>query len=286
MLSTIVVPLDGSDFAAAALPTAVGLEAATGARVQIIGIARDDTELVWTYDHVHDFARRVPSTTDSDVEIIVDPDPAGVLLGRADQAGTALCFASHDRMPVATKVMHSVGSELITKAKHPFLVVGAGVASAAVAADRDTRDVVVALDGVHDPEPLLATAITWADLLHAPLRIVTVYEPVLPDLRRPSHFTRGHGPASDPDAYLDAIARDVQQRHTPVLTMAIADPVGAASGLEQHLESHPASLLVVGGPRRGAHVGPGTVRELLRGAAVPLLVVNHQAEDDAKDAKE
>ena len=25
-----------------------------------------------------------------------------------------------------------------------------------------------------------------------------LYEPVLPDLRRPTHFTRGHGPPGDP----------------------------------------------------------------------------------------
>jgi nucleotide-binding universal stress UspA family protein len=283
MLTTIVVPLDGSDFAAAALPIAVGLASASGARVEVVGVARDDTELDWTYEHVHESARRVPSTKDSDVEIVVDPDPAGVLLGRTDNAGTVLCFASHDRMPVAAKVMHSVGSELIKRAKDPFLVVGARVADASLGMEPDAHDVVVALDGVHDPQPLLTTAITWADLLHARLRIVTVYEPVLPDLRRPSHFTRGHGPSTDPDEYLDAIARDVQQRHTPVSTMSIADPVSAAGGLEQHLESHPANVLVVGGPRKGAHVGAGTVRELLRGAAVPLLVVNHHAEDDAKE---
>ena len=276
MLTTIVVPLDGSDFAASALPIAVEIARVAHAHVQLVGIARDDTELVWTYDHVHDWARRVPATAERDVEVVVDPDPAGVLLERADRPGNVLCFASHDRMPIAAKVMHSVGTELIARAKHPCLVVGAGAA-----ANPDTHAVVVALDGVHDPHPLLTIAVAWTSVLHAPLTLATVYEPVPPDLRRPSHFTRGHGPPSDPDQYLDAIARDIPQEQTPVSTVAIADPVSAAAGLEQHFRSHAASLLVVGGRHGGAHLGSGTVRELLRGATVPLLLVNHDVDEGA-----
>ena len=105
---------------------------------------------------------------------------------------------------------------------------------------------------------------------------MTVYEPVLPDLRRPTHFTRGHGPPGDPGEYLDAMARDVEARGMPTWTKSIADPVSAAAGLEHHLESHPASLLVAGGRRKGAHLGAGTVRDLLRDAAVLLLVVNRE----------
>jgi hypothetical protein len=57
---------------------------------------------------------------------------------------------------------------------------------------------VVALDGKHSAEALLSTGTAWADALHAPLRVVTVYEPVLPDVRNPDHFSRTHGPSSDP----------------------------------------------------------------------------------------
>jgi nucleotide-binding universal stress UspA family protein len=57
-------------------------------------------------------------------------------------------------------------------------------------------------------------------------------------------------------------------------TDSIADPISAAAGLEQHLEQHPASLVVLGGGQKSALRGTGTVRALLRGAEVPLLVVN------------
>jgi nucleotide-binding universal stress UspA family protein len=271
MLSTIVVPLDGSDFAATAIPAAAVIGSATGARLHLVGVAHDDTELVWTYDHVHDWAHRVPSGSVSGVDVIVDPDPAAVLLELADHPGNVLCFASHDRTTLAAKVMHSVGSEVMVRAHHPFLVVGAYAPTVI-----DSGDVVVALDGVHDPEALLASASAWALHLKAPLRLVTVYEPVMPDLRRPTHFTRGHGPPGDPDEYLHAIAQDVEARGIPTSTDSIADPVSPAAGLEQYLEGDPASLLVVGGRQKGAHLGAGTVHDLLRGAPVLLLVVNRE----------
>jgi nucleotide-binding universal stress UspA family protein len=47
---------------------------------------------------------------------------------------------------------------------------------------------VVAVDGVEALEPLLAAAAAWSRQLLAPLRVVTVYEPVPADIRRPRHL--------------------------------------------------------------------------------------------------
>src|SRR5438552_13417381 len=100
-----------------------------------------------------------------------------------------------------------------------------------------------ALDGVHDVTPLLSTATTWAALLGTPLRIMTVYEPVLPDLRRPGHFTRSYGPPADPDAYLDDLALGLQRGPGDrIEAVALADPVSVADGLAQHLSDRPALL--------------------------------------------
>ena len=100
----------------------------------------------------------------------------------ADLEGTTLCLASHDRIPPGAKLTHSVGSTLIERAEYPLVVVGAN------ASTELGSDVVVALDGVDNAEPLLAVAAAWALSLESRLRIVTVYEPVLPDLRRPGAF--------------------------------------------------------------------------------------------------
>jgi nucleotide-binding universal stress UspA family protein len=137
-------------------------------------------------------------------------------------------------------------------------------------------DVVVALDGVDNAEPVLAVAAEWALQLHSRLRIVTVYEPVPSDVRRPEHYTRLHGPPGDPDAYLSAMAQRVSDIGLEGLeTVAIGDPIGPAPGIEQHLADRPALLLVLGGghPHR-PHVHAGVAHSVLLNATMPVLIVN------------
>jgi nucleotide-binding universal stress UspA family protein len=270
MFTTVVVPLDGSDFAARAIPVAVALAEASGAGLRFVGVARNDGELAWVHRHVHGAVGRM-ATSAIDVDVILDPDPTDVLLERAADGRSVLCFASHDRGRVAARLLHSVGSALMVRSRQPLVVVGAGAVP-----DARATDVVVALDGVGDPQPLLAAATAWARQMRAPLRLVTVYEQAPADLAEPSHFTRHHGPPIDPDQYLRAIeggiARDGLES---VSTVSIPDPVRVTDGIVRHLASQPARLLVVGGGRHDlAHIAGGEVRDLLRAAPVPLLVVN------------
>jgi nucleotide-binding universal stress UspA family protein len=270
MLRTIVVPLDGSDFANRALPVANAIAQFGHVPIRIVGVARADDQLAWIFDHVHAAARSVTNGSLPKVDIVVDPDPATLMLGVADDPGNLLCFASHDRPRFAAKVMHSVGSELMARATRPFVVVGEGAARN----DR-ARDVVVAVDGRGDPEPLLAAAAPWAARLQSRLSIVTVYEPVPADLRRPEHHTRRHGPAGDPEAYLAGLRDDVARSGaTNVSTAAIPDPISPAAGLQSYLAAHPARLVVIGGRKRDAHSIGGTVRTLLSSVGAPLLVIN------------
>src|SRR6188472_169193 len=96
MLKNLVIPLDGSEFAAHALPTGIELAAAANAAVRVIGIAPTDAELAMTYDHVHEDAKRA-GLDPKDVEVRVDPEPVKVLLEFAALEDTTLCMASHDR---------------------------------------------------------------------------------------------------------------------------------------------------------------------------------------------
>ena len=148
------------------------------------------------------------------------------------------------------------------------------------AATRDdgARDVVVAVDSRDDPEPLLAAAAPWAARLQSRLRIVTVYEAVLPDLRRPGHYTRHHGPAGDPEQYLDGLCDDVARYGAAnVSTAAISDPISPAAGLQSYLVANPARFLVIGGRKRNTHPIGGTVRTLLASVNAPMLVINGPA---------
>jgi nucleotide-binding universal stress UspA family protein len=269
MFRNIVIPLDGSEFAARALPVGIELASVANATVRVIGIASTDAQLAWTYDHVYDDAKRAGLDLD-DVEVRVDPEPVKVLLEVADLEGTTLCLASHDRVPPAAKLMHSVGAALIERAQHPLVVVGANASTEWLG-----TDVVVALDGVDNAEPLLAVAAAWALSLQSRLRIVTVYEPVLSDLRRPAHYTRHHGPPGDPDVYLSSMRERVADVGlVRVDTVAIPDAVSVTAGLEHHLANAPARLLVLGGGHRDVSLSRGVARSVLDNATLPLLIVN------------
>src|SRR5262249_42744883 len=132
-------------------------------------------------------------------------------------------------------------------------------------------DVVVALDGRSETDPLLDVAATWAGRLDAALRIVTVYEPVLADLRDPQHFTRSRGPARDPDAYLASARAHVPARGAAAVeVVASPDPASVTAGLEKNLADDPARLLVVGGTP-GAHLVPGVLGHLLPNVPIPMM---------------
>jgi nucleotide-binding universal stress UspA family protein len=269
MIRNIVIPLDGSEFAGRALPLGIELAWSANAAVHVIGVARTDEELAWTYDHVYDDAKRAGLDLEN-VEVRVDPEPVKALLEIADLEGTALCLASHDRMPPAAKLLHSVGSDLIERSEHPLVVVGPNGSTEWLGSD-----VVVALDGAGNGEPLLAVAAAWALTMRSRLRIVTVYEPVLSDLRRSEHFSRYHGPPGNPDVYLAAMRERVADVGLAgVDTVAIHDAVSVSAGIEHHLADAPGRLLVLGGGHRGVSLSRGVARNVLDNATVPLLIVN------------
>jgi Universal stress protein family len=273
MLPTLVVPLDGAEFSTRALPAALSIARAGKSDVRLVGIARTEDAVPDLRGHAQDSAR-LAGFESSDVAIVVNDDPTEALLEISDDPGTVLCFASHDHTPLATALSDSVGSRLIEAATHPYIVVGAAPTDGGPALVG--TDVVVAVDGVDDPEPLLATAAAWALALQAALRLVTVYEPVSADIRHPDHFTRHHGPPGDADAYAAALGRRLEAIvHAPVEVAAVADATSAADGLTRYLHDRPALLVVLGGGRRdGLSLGPGVLHRLLREMPLPVLVVN------------
>jgi nucleotide-binding universal stress UspA family protein len=275
MFHAIVVPHDGTEFAARALPAAGSLASAFGASLRVIGIAPTDAELALTYDHVHasvdDFASRFADDIDVEVDIVVDPQPVDVLLGVAAKEENVLCLASHDRPAPAARVMHSIGSQLIERSSHPLVVVGPRATPIG-----SGDDIVVALDPESDAEPVLVTGADWARALHARLRVVTVFEPVPSDLDRPAHYTRRYGPSGDAGAYAASMAQRVADVGVlGVEAVAVEDAVSPSSGLLEHLRDHPARLAVIGGGHRHAPDLGGVARHLLTSASVPLVIVKY-----------
>jgi nucleotide-binding universal stress UspA family protein len=268
---TVVVPIDGSTMSKRALPAAAAIATAGRAALRLVAVAQSDRELASLEARAGEAALSLPAAVATTIDVVVDDDPAGALLGIAGDADNVLCFASHGHTEVVAELLSSVGSTLMDQTSHPFVVVGPnGVAPVA------DGDVVVALDGSDQPDLVLQAGAAWAARLDAPLRLVTVFEPVPEDVRRPEHYSRSHGPPYDAGEYLRAMrGRIGDDGPANVDLAAIADPIGVADGLERHLADRPAFLLVVGS---GHKHGPSTVlRRLLRRSPPPVLVVQHHA---------
>jgi hypothetical protein len=265
----IVVPLDGSDFAARAILAAAVIAHAAGSGLTLLGVASDGAQAASLTQQLHIASGQLPSGTDVAEELVVEADPVATLLHIAADPSRVLFLASHDRMPPTAAILGAVGSRVLERSRRPLFVVGR-----AATTTTSGSDVAVALDGRHDPEPLLVAAVTWARLLDAPLRVVTVYEPVPADIRDPQHFSRRLGPATDPDVYLrDRCARLDDDLPRGVELVAIPDPVSVSAGLSDHLTERPARLLVAGAEHHQSVFAPGVIRELLRTLAVPVLLV-------------
>jgi nucleotide-binding universal stress UspA family protein len=273
MLQTIVVPLDGSTFSARAVPAAMTIGRAGKANLRLVGIAGSEAEAGPLHRHLESTAELVaPDGPPAIVQVIIDGDPVGALQHVAAEPGTVLCFASHDHLPIPTAIMHHVGSTLIDHTEHSYIVVGNGMDGAI---PLTSHDIVVAVDGVEAPEPLLAVAAAWSRQLQAPLRVVNVYEPVPHDIRKPDHYTRHHGPPGDPDTYLREVGRYLEETGVvPLDLTAIPDATSVADGLTRHLYERPTLLLIMGGRRPGPHATPGVLRHLLREMPLPVLVVH------------
>jgi nucleotide-binding universal stress UspA family protein len=270
MFQTVVVPIDGSTRSRLALPAAAAIAAAGNAGLRLVAVARHDGEFESSRDRLREAADSLPATAPTALDVELGDDPVAVLLDLASDPANVLCFESQVHTHPVAELLGSVGSRLVEQTSYAFIIVGPNGPSNATGSD-----VVVALDGRDDADPLLETAVAWAVHLGAPLRIVTVYEPVPPDIRRPDHYTRRHGPPGDPDSYLRAASRRADDPRLPgVTTAAIPDPIEVGAGLAGHLAEDPALLLAVGGGSR--HRWASTlVRDLLRGTPPPVLVVPH-----------
>src|SRR5258705_4324513 len=103
MLRTIVVPLDGTDFSARAIPVARAIARARKADLRLVGVARTAAETEPLRRHLAEAAQLVAVlTAEADgppgTDVIVDDDTAVALLRIAGEPDTVPCFAAHDHL--------------------------------------------------------------------------------------------------------------------------------------------------------------------------------------------
>jgi nucleotide-binding universal stress UspA family protein len=173
MGKTIIVPLDGSDFAEAALAPAGALARRTGARV-VVTTSKLGGVLVDSEQYLTSAAARAGI---SNAEVVVISDRsivAGLQEILADVAEPVLCTSTHGRSGVAQALLGSTAEWMIRDLRAPMLLVGPRVEPAAATS---FANVVVCTDGTPESRAIIPELSTWVGQLRLRVWVVQVVDP-------------------------------------------------------------------------------------------------------------
>lgn len=263
----VLVPLDGSQFAAAALRTATALAARFGAEVHVVTVAEDDDEV----DVMRDAAHALGAGSEG-AHLVVGNDPAAAIAATAaDLGSTLICMSTHGRGRIAGAVVGSVARSLLQATRDPIVAVGPFADRArpfgpAPPAPLSVPRLVACVDGTAVSERLVPVAARWSVALGMSLTIVTVAEPSSPPLRPDATWNRRHGPDGDADAYVARLGDKSKDLGPHVTAEVVYDPISPADGVRTYLDQHPAGLVAV---TTNARTG---LRRVLLGAGAANIV--------------
>ena len=291
----ILVPLDGSRRAAAALPYAVALARATAARIGLLAIVEplplhaglpsaagqeeDERQVAVSTAYLEAVATPLRARGLAVTTAVRHGDPASEILATSEEEGCWLIvMGTHGRTGLARLRAGSVAQRVLRHATIPTLVVPPGGAEpaggvAAIAA------ITVTLDGSALAEGALPLAARLAAALAVPLALLRV----IPSRTYPANTFWDDGyyayyPASQEEelqreeeraveAYLDAIATRLREPGLEVRTAWERGVTGGAAGpIAEYLARRPTGLAVMASHGRG-----GVLRWALGSAAEAVL---------------
>jgi nucleotide-binding universal stress UspA family protein len=173
---TFVVPLDGSDFAARAIPIAAELAARFDAGLVLATVpTTTDAEARAVPPRWLDDAASAVRTARVEVAVVDTDHPAAGVVGLLRDRGDAgLVMATHGRGFLGTAALGGVAQEIVRVAGVPVLLVGR-------ACDDHPGwrgPVLVCHDGSAAAGAALAPAQVWAAALRVPIEVVHVFHPL------------------------------------------------------------------------------------------------------------
>lgn len=245
----VLVPLDGSEFALAALPTARALADRFGAELHAISVLDDG-------DDGHRLSALAAAAlgidaVDDHVRVVRSDDVAGAILHRSEELGDCVvCLSTHGRGRLSGAVVGSVARQLVQRCTTPLVALGPLADRPGWSPARSwpeplsVQRIVACVDGSEASEQVLPVVAGWAQALAMSLTVLTVVEDGLPPFR--SELTQPpEGRAADPSAYVNALASQLSDTVAEVRGEVVRDPIGVASALRTYLDQHPAGLVAL-----------------------------------------
>jgi nucleotide-binding universal stress UspA family protein len=294
MSKTIVVPLDGSAFAEAALPMALGLAERLPARVHLVTVEEEmlpvpdvlleDAARHWAAHYVSDVTGRIRGQTGVEVENTVRSGPISETIHGVARELDAdfVVMSTHGRGPFTRVWLGSVADGVVRTSEVPVLLVRPdGQEPPDLGSDVALSHLLIPLDGSDVAESALEPALsvgrnwdaryTLLRLVRFPNEAVSAY---LPDTTKMVEQIVREGTAAA-EAYLAGTVAGLRESDLTVESrVAVVNSVGR--GIIHHADELGVDMIVLashghGGFRRA--VLGSVADKVVRGAAQPVLVV-------------
>jgi nucleotide-binding universal stress UspA family protein len=246
----VLVPVDGSDFAAAAVRTARALAERFAADVMAVSVAESPGDVEKLRSHAI-ATLGVASADGERVSVVVGEDPAAAIERRVAALEPCLvCLSTHGHGRFAGAVIGSVARSLLESTRQPVVAVGPSADRARETVPKppvplSAGPLVACVDGRAASETVIPVAVDWAAALGMSVTILTVAEPVPPPLRPGAPWRRTIGPDEDADAYVERLGDKWSSAVVSVDTHVVYDPIGAGQGIQAYQDEHPTGLIAV-----------------------------------------
>jgi nucleotide-binding universal stress UspA family protein len=283
MLDRVLVPLDGSPLAEAAVPLAVALTGNSGKvlllhvhQVPAFAVGAGVLKPLVAEDYLRSLAERaVGSSVKYEVREALLPDEVNEGIGQAVRSWGAdlVVMATHGRGGASRFWLGSVADRYLRSSSVPVLLVRPS--ERAIAGSEPTRPsrVVVALDGSERAD----AAVPWGEALARAfgtslLLLEVLTYPGAPGFESPEQGRIVSAAESEAHAHLGVLAEDVRSRGVDARERVVRAP-GAAAEILQEAALDPIVMTTRGRGGLARFVLGSVADKVVRGASGPVLVV-------------
>lgn len=263
MIRTIVVPLDGSEFAERALGPATVLASRLDTGLRFVTTRWGD-DAVAPARYLEEVASRVE--VPADVVVVHDREAAEairVVVGEAPDS--VVCMTTHGRSGLGQALLGSVAEEVLRSLDHPVLLVGPSVdASWPSAWER----MLVCTDGSDASQAVLPVAADWSRALGLEPWLVQV---ISPEAVREAELSGANGGAAE-----SGLLRHLAQQLGEEASWEVLHGDDPARAVVQYTRSRPFSLVAMSTHGRSglARVTLGSVAmKVVHDCPAPVLIV-------------
>ena len=260
----VIVPLDGSPRAEAAIPYARELGA--GAPLLLV-TTMWGTDAVAPRDYLLRWAAKLADTEVETTVVYDDGPPDAILLMARQHPGATICMAAHGRSGLGEAVLGSVAEAVVRGAEHPVLLVGPHVDSD----PSSTSPALMAVDSPATAGAIAPAAAALASMRAVGLWVVEVVAPAPVPFSTEVDTMGWPEDGTAAEAALAALAPLGLDAESAVLR-----DVDPARGIVDFARKLPASVVVMGTHARHglARVALGSVAmNVVHRAPCPVLVV-------------